>query len=469
MDAREARRRGAWGAWLGAAAAAPLMKWLWGFSVDDAFITARVAAHIANGFGHRFNTHGPIVDAVTPFGFAYVLAPFSARGPLAAMYFAKWFGAACGVLSAAWLGRAIAVLPGSRARFLAFAPLAASAPFAAWCVSGMETGVVVLLTTLALSAARAAPLAAGVAAALRPELVPYSVALSVGRALAARRTATNAAWAFAAACAPAIAVAMLRVLFFGHAAPLAVWAKPSDFEHGARYLAVCLIWTGAPLLVLSPAVFRRLDHDGRAVLAAVAAHCLALVLAGGDWMALCRFFVPVVPALVLVGARLGALTRPGSTAARAGAATLVCAVLSAKQGPVARGVLDQRLRLIREARPALTGAHRIAAVDVGWVGAATDADVVDLAGVTDEVVARLPGGHTSKRLPSRFIENRDVDALVLLCAEHVSPDCREGNWDRAVEYRAASQAAELGFTLTAELELHGTAKRYLIFRKRDPE
>src|SRR5213075_2838825 len=104
MEPGESRRRAFIGAALGAASAALPMAWLWGFSVDDALITARVAAHIANGFGYRFNTGGSITDAVTPLGFAYVLAPFARGGPLPAMYFAKWLGAACGVVASAWLG-----------------------------------------------------------------------------------------------------------------------------------------------------------------------------------------------------------------------------------------------------------------------------------------------------------------------------------------------------------------------------
>src|SRR4051812_27296533 len=40
----------------------------WGFTVDDALISARVAAHLAQGLGYRFNADGPRVDCVTPLG-----------------------------------------------------------------------------------------------------------------------------------------------------------------------------------------------------------------------------------------------------------------------------------------------------------------------------------------------------------------------------------------------------------------
>jgi hypothetical protein len=247
-------------------------------------------------------------------------------------------------------------------------------------------------------------------------------------------------------------------------APLAVWAKPSDAAHGVFYLGVCLVWTGAPLLIAAPRALWKLDGDSRAALVALLFHCLAIVLVGGDWMALCRLFVPVLPAFFLLAARLSSMTPAWSTLARSGAAAVVSAVLLVKQGPAARGVLDQRLSLIARAGPALAGVGRVATVDAGWVGAATNADVVDLAGVTDELVARLPGGHTSKRLPPSFVANRAVEALVLLTFGAPAADFPGASWDRTVEHRAARQAEELGFVVVAKLELRGTRKAYLVLK-----
>src|SRR5206468_1976318 len=34
------------------------MAWLWGFTVDDALITCRVAWHLGRGLGYRFNAGG---------------------------------------------------------------------------------------------------------------------------------------------------------------------------------------------------------------------------------------------------------------------------------------------------------------------------------------------------------------------------------------------------------------------------
>jgi hypothetical protein len=150
------------------------------------------------------------------------------------------------------------------------------------------------------------------------------------------------------------------------------------------------------------------------------------------------------------------------------ASAISATLLFSKEGAAARHVLAQRLALIEEVRPALSGAHRVAALDVGWVGAAVDADIVDLAGVTDESIARQPGGHTSKRIPPLLFAGRNVDAAVLLVHGRPEPSYEHSDWARAVEGRAAAQAADLGFTVRAVLELRGTDQHYLVLRLQDP-
>lgn len=463
MPPQLARRRAALGTALGALAAAPLCAWLWGFTVDDALITARISTQIFRGIGHRFNAGGPVVDAVTPLGLPYLLAPFSRGDVLLMMHFAKWVGVLAWLASASWLGSRIARDEGRPWRFAVLVPLGLCAPLAAWSVSGMETGVIVALATFALSGGRAALPCAGLAAAWRPELIPWSVALATGRAVAKGRSVPGVARAAATVVAPSVVVAFARVVAFGHAVPLAVWAKPSDFAHGAYYVAAALLWTSAPALVVAPGAVRRLDRDTRAVLVAAVVHSLSLVVAGGDWMALFRLFVPVLPGLFLVGSRLIRVASPWASGARWVVATFASGALLFDKGAATRGVGTQRHELIERARPLLARAARVAALDVGWVGAATSSDVVDLAGVTDESVARLPGGHTSKRIPPLFLEQRGADTVVLLVDGPVPvSDWRRSPWARAVEARVAREAADLGFVLRGVLELRGTRQTYVV-------
>ena len=83
----------------------------------------------------------------------------------------------------------------------------------------------------------------------------------------------------------------------------------------------------------------------------------------------------------------------------------------------------------------------MASLDAGWVGAATPARVVDLAGLTDLAIASLPGGHTSKRVTGAMLSDRNVDALVLLQRRGLAAGEQRddgGPYDRQVEERLAA-------------------------------
>ncbi|HEX7452103.1 MAG TPA: hypothetical protein VF294_07450, partial [Polyangiaceae bacterium] len=229
-------------------AAVPAVAWLWGFTVDDALITARVAAHIGRGLGSRFNAQGPPVDAVTPLGYAHLLALLGPGDTLAKFLVAKWVGLAAWLLAAGSLGFRMAGAGRQARRFTPLAIVAVSAPLAAWSVSGMETGVVTLLMTLGLSSGAPGALCLGLAAAWRPELAPFALVLVALRARQERGGARRFALQVALAALPAVSVALLRWEWFGRAVPLAFYAKPSDFGHGLRYALGGFAFTGLPWL-----------------------------------------------------------------------------------------------------------------------------------------------------------------------------------------------------------------------------
>src|SRR6185503_458049 len=111
----------------------------------------------------------------------------------------------------------------------------------------------------------------------------------------ARALAVNALLALG----PSAGVACVRRAWFGSFAPLAVWAKPSDLGHGAFYAVGAAVGCGIPLLLLAPRSLAAAAPRTRLLALAVAAHLVALVLAGGDWMALYRLAVPVLPTAIL--------------------------------------------------------------------------------------------------------------------------------------------------------------------------
>src|SRR5689334_8998038 len=172
---------------LGVLAALPAFLYLRGFTVDDALIPARYAANIAHGRGYRFNAHGAVTDGVTPLGFPYLLAPFANDGPLAALRAARALGAIAWLVAAGILGATIARIAGSRLRYAALLLVVCSAPLGAWAWGGLETGLVVALSTAAAvlpSRPAYAPISGallGACAWLRPEMIAYSAWLGAGR------------------------------------------------------------------------------------------------------------------------------------------------------------------------------------------------------------------------------------------------------------------------------------------------
>jgi hypothetical protein len=468
--------------WLiaGALAAAVPALWMWGFTVDDALISVRYGLHLRAGQGWRFDAAGPATDGVTPLPWPPLLALMAGGDALGLLLRAKLLGLALWIVSGAALGLRI----GERVRAhvawraTALAVVALSVPLAAHAVSGMETAVATCLATLAGLTAdrpRRAALLAGCAVAFRPELAPWALVLGVGFALAllvgpgAKRSRAAEAWiAAAAALGPFAACAAVRVAVWGRPSPLALMAKPSDLEHGVAYAGAALVVTLVPLLVVAPLALRRAPVAAVLALAA-GAHVLALVAVGGDWMPYARLMVPVLPSLAFAAVLVAEQAHTAASGVRSLLAVAAGVVLVARGGTEGRSVGPDREALVRAAAPLLKGTTRVASLDVGWVGAATPGEIVDLAGVTDPAIAALPGGHTSKRVDTRLLLDRGVDALLLyLPAGLPGGDLArwsQADYGRAVEYRLATDpTTATHFTATDWLPLGARGAGYVLLR-----
>jgi hypothetical protein len=447
-------RRKQWimGAFAGLVSAAIPLWLLRGFTVDDALIPARYAAHLAHGLGYRFNPHGPVTDGVTPLGWAHLLVPFARGGVLPAFEAARAIGTGAWLVASAWLGMAVQASGKSAVRWAALGLVLVSAPLGAWAASGMETGVALALATAAVCLRDAPGLSglggglAGLVAWLRPEALPFALVLGLGRARSATSTCQRLL-ALGGAAAPFVVVAITRAVVFGRPYPLALSAKPSDLAHGAAYAAAALLLSGGPIAAAGPFLVRSLPRWPRVLVGSVLAHGVAIALAGGDWMPLSRLVVPVVPALVLIVAHaLG--SRPRTAGVALALAVVLELVTALRVGPAASRVLATRTALIDATRPRLHTLSPIATVDAGWVGACADTEVVDLSGVTDPEIAALAGGHTSKRITlDRLRERRVAGVLVWIGADSQEPR-------RAVEKRLVLEMGdtyELAWTSPADL------------------
>jgi hypothetical protein len=464
---------------LGAACALVPALAMWGFTVDDALIPVRYAHNLATGAGYRFDAHGPSTDGVTPLPWAFLLAPLSGGDGLTALVRAKVLGIACWTLGGGALGDRVGRMVSGGPRVpmamaaLGLAVMGLAFPIGAWAASGMETGAATALATVAVARlGRSRPnvvaaLAGGVAT-LRPEMVVWAIALAVGAAVlgsseseetGARAGVPAGARAAAVAAAPFLLCAAMRLVVFGRPAPLAVLAKPSDLAHGALYVGAATLVTLTPLLATAPVAFvRGAGRElglARVVIVAFAAHAMAVVAAGGDWMPYARLMVPVAPSLVLAFVALLGSSRLAFVLARLAAAIVLGGLLAVRAAPAGRGVHADRADLIVRARPVLAGAHVVAALDIGWASAATEASIVDLAGLTDASIAILPGGHTSKRVDTSMLLDRGVDTVL------VYSDIR------VVEVRIVrSELFTSRFEKVAELPVGSRGAFYTVYRLR---
>ena len=456
--------------------------WMWGYTVDDALISVRYARNLADGHGYRFNAVGPSTDGVTPLPWPFLLAPFARADALTVLLRAKCIGASCWMLAAAaWSWRVADARAPWWAKGIAIAGLALALPIAANAVSGMETALAMSLATFAavLPPRQVKTIAtlAGLTASLRPEMAAWAIVLAVGVAFAGEAARASAkpdphgvsavsgravgriATGLALAIAPFAICAAARVVFFGHAAPLSLTAKPSDLAHGMTYALGAFLGSLAPVLAFAPFALARARGVALVLALAGAAHFGALVLVGGDWMAYWRLAAPIAPSLlyafVLASSRVSrahivATFLRGAIAVGAGASVVFAG------GTAGRRVGEDRRVLVESARGPLAGARRVAALDIGWVSAASDAEIIDLAGLTDPTIAALAGGHTSKRIDAATLLARDPDVLLIYSNE------------RQVEARLeADELIETSFERIAFLPL-GTAGYSVLWRARSP-
>lgn len=444
--------------WLVLVATCPLALF-WGFSVDDAWIVRRVV-EVGKVTGIFTLNPGPTrVDAVTPLGFAELVGLVSNWTGLESFDAARTLGAVGWLAAWGLVGSRL----GQTARSLWSWTLASVGAMVgltggAWASSGLETGLVTFCLTWGMISPKGRwfeSFGAGMAAAWRPEL------LIVGSVdLFFKDQRVRRAIAF---LGPSLVIVALRAQLFGSALPLSALAKPSDPETGLLYTWNAFVLSAVPWLLL-PALRERNRRAG-VIVTTVLAHSLALTLAGGDWMPLFRLLVPLLPWMGFMAANVQA----SRTLA------IVSIVLSLSNAgwlfyhfhSDATRVVETRRGWIERGRPLLDGARKIAAVDLGWVGAASSAPLVDLSGVANRDVARLPGGHTSHRVPSAYLDAQAVDTWILRVKgtpETTSPieDLRAVY---AVDHRLLRDARVLGFQIVGTVPIERTGSAYVVLRR----
>jgi len=411
--------------------------WLYrGFLIDDSLIGFRYVQQWVAGNGLVYNV-GERVEGYSSLSWLVLLAPFHAAG-LDLILVSKALGLALGVLTLLvswWFSRSF--LDG----WHPFTPLllAASGPFVAWTMGGLETHLFGLLLLVGVYAflreehrgrGWQSGLLFGALAWTRPEgLLFGGVALGVRIAsghASGRRATRDDVLRFGSWILIAGSQFAWRLGYYGEILPNTVRAKwmgygLRGFLEGAYYVQSGFGEIGGLFLVALPLLVAIFGRGGacnvvRYLMLNVVAFAGFVVLAGGDWMPMRRLLVPILPLLFLsVQAALLELRRvwnaPWSgvalTALLAGQALLLLSASLEKR--LIEGV--GREDVLRSGGDAVAYMRdHVAPGDTIAVGPAgrnayflpLDVRVVDIVGLTDAHIAHLP-----PRFPHGLLGQRD--------------------------------------------------------------
>jgi len=446
---------------LGGLALAAWFAWMAVYQVDDAYIVYRYAANLARGRGFVFNS-GERVEGVTCFLWTVALAPFAALG-LRLPVVAPILTGLCGCAACLLVPFVSARLGGRRSPDLLDAgagPLLAAHPgFAYWSVGGLETVPYALLLLLALGdqaaeqrrgSGRRSAIWMGLASLVRPEGPALAAALALGRLVdgpgrSARSRLREALFWCGLVAAFVVPLFLFRRVYFGDWVPNTYYAKTStgwlDGLHDGRVYTLGFLSSLAPGfgyhdlvtaglgvgLLIGLLAFALPRPPLRSAALLILALGAIIVFEGGDWMALYRFWVPALPAVVLlVAASARALIAVEPRARPYALALGVVLVASslwaahvARDAPDGLRVNEAGYRFAHDAvaaelRSRASAGDAVALMDIGRIGYETDLEVIDISGLTDRDVARSPGGFLHKTYPVARLLSRRPRFFVLV-------------------------------------------------------
>lgn len=462
------------------------------FTVDDSYISYRYARNLADGLGLVYNA-GERLEGYTNFLWTVLLAGGIAVG-IDPNVLVKILGtaSAAGSVYVLWLfaGR---LKPYSLLPCVATWLFTSSIVALGYSVFGLETGFFVFLILagtyqLFVETERghgfvASAVLFGLAGLTRPEAPMYIgiPMLFLGRRFFAKQNLLRGVL-FAA---PVIAHVLFRHAYYGTWLPNTFSAKTGDVDRqlqaGQTYVLLYLAHAG-PVLFLALAGFAvGVVRRSREILTLTALSLAAMAyvaLVGGDWMPYFRFMAPFEPfcfLLVDLGARSIVDTREKTAMLAAGLFGLFVVEQRASAFTEARNkiIKDEKVfwdsaaggvaTWFREHADQATSGP-IAIADIGQVGWETNFPVMDLLGLVDPVISKLPGGYTQKTGDGYVDRVFEVDPKYFVLVGSAT-DCKKLAF--AAQSRLVKDARFRGRYVTAGKVKHAKNGFWCIFARTD--
>jgi len=394
-------------------------------AVDDAWISFRVARNLLE---HGVLTYAPSrapVEGATNLTWTLLSTTWIAALPgVDPILPARIAGLACHLL-AVGIGICTAARvvdraggDGAKASLAAAIALGAPGSLTYWAMSGLETGLwgLLLAAGVALLISRRhllAGLCLATLAATRPEGVLAGGLLCLGALAFQGRAALSTAVVFGAGVA---ALEGFRLVVYGDWVPNTFHAKEPSVEAGLDYVLGALGPSGIGLLGLPAGLAAARRRPAAALLLLACVLVAGAAGSGGDWMpGYRRLTLPLLLMGGLAGVGVGlAAGRPQRLLAWGGIVGAAACALLAGASRLDHGRFPHGVHAVLGERALETpGVQGIAAVDIGRLGWAFPGEVVDLVGLTDAHLARLPGSHADKPWDEQWFRGHDPDLLIV--------------------------------------------------------
>jgi arabinofuranosyltransferase len=413
------------GLWIPMAFLVMNMRSIRSFTIDDAYISYRYARNFERGLGLVYNA-GERIEGYTNFLWTVILAGGLRLG-VDPDIVAKLLGGAAACGSLFFIYRLSDRLrPHRSVPCVATWAFASSFPTAGYAVFGLETAFFIFLllagTDLFFREQDGEPgkfpfsgLIFALAGLTRPEAPMFVgiLMLFLGHAFLQRQNLVRGA-IFAAAVG---AHALFRNAYYGAWLPNTFSAKTGNLwgqmQSGGKYVGEYWVHAG-PFLWLTIGglaigiVWRRRDVLAIAALAFMSLAYISLV--GGDWMPFFRFAATFEPfGFLLVDLAVRSVVEAGrrpANLALLGLGVLTIVHRASMFDAARKKILHDEKRFWDSASGQVANWFQqhgqpgeIAMADIGYVGWATDYPVLDLLGLVDPVISKLPGGYTHKTGP----------------------------------------------------------------------